>query len=812
MPSLKSDPAESSRCENAFLEALQWLEALPKRQQPLSMLEALRTFFPVNKVALYYQRGDGVSWRLETSTREPNTSAAPFPGELTPKLEPGKCLMPDVLTGNATSALLTDPPLQLVLDEPGGSTGGAVCFDLLEARKALAIFSWTAPPTQPAAMIERIRIFLWMAGCRMATDRERRGLQSEKRFLEVVMNHSSDFIYSKNASGTFTRCNLAFAKFLGLDHPEQVVGKKDSDFFKDAASQETADMTPGVRHACFERRDGTAVWVSMTEAAEYDEGDAHTGTVGIAQDITQRRLSEGALEQRRALLEVTLRSVVEAVITFNEEGRVLLMNPVAEQLIGLTTAKVYGRHVDEWLNVAYDQEGHDRVHPLREVLQDEEKMETLRPVFLRDAAGQNHTVLLRAAPIHAREQGLFGAVLAMLDVTRQQEMEREARKAEKLESLGLLAGGIAHDFNNLLTALLGNITLAAMETSSHPRVQETLGSAQRACQRAQALSGQLLTFAKGGAPNKQLAPLADILRESVQMALQGSNMAINFEFPAQIPEVEIDECQMRQAFENLALNARQAMQSHGGLTIRIRTDEPPETAYGLEPAPAYLAIDFVDGGDGIADAEQEKIFDPYYTTKRRGTGLGLSICRSVVQRHGGSIVLESALGRGSCFTVWLPALTTFYSTSTPSTEMPQSTDNITSTGTSPSGAPCRLLLFDDEEAILDFAKRCCAMMGHEVKTAADSDSAIKLVKEAKEAGQPFHLAILDLSVPGDLAGDELLPMLREIEPSLKAIVSSGYSDDPVVTDYAEKGFDGCLIKPYRVTQLREIINQALEHS
>lgn len=812
----QKDARDSCRA-GAFWEALQWLEALPKRQDLASMLEAFRTFFPVQQAALYCQRADGSTWRLETFSRKGEPSNAAIPSELLPVSEPGKSVLPQVLSAPSSVTALSESSLRQILGEPAGNQGGAISYELLPERKAIAIFSWTELPREPEAVMEQAKIFFWMGGYRMAAGQERSNLQGEQRFLQVLMNHSPDFVYSKDLDGVFTRCNAAFAQFLGVQDPREVVGKKDREFLV-GAEQKESEMPPGegrglpgaaARRACFLRQNGTAVWVSMTEAPEYDESGMLIGSVGIARDITQRRLSEEALEQRRALLEATLGSVVEGVITFNEEGRVLLMNPVAEQMTGLSTAKVYGRHAADWLILSYDREGRDRLYPLRDVLEEGGRMETLRPVFLRDAHGDQKMVLVRAAPMHARDQVLFGAVLAMLDVTRQQAMEEEARRAEKLESLGLLAGGIAHDFNNLLTAMMGNITLASMESGANTNQTESLESAQRACQRAQALSSQLLTFAKGGEPNKQVRPLVPILKESVAIALEGSRIEVAFDLPDQLPEVEVDDCQIRQTFENLALNAAQAMQNQGHLKIRVQSNRPPAHLTTLDPANHHLAIEFVDKGTGISAEEQKKIFDPYYTTKRRGTGLGLTICRSVIERHGGVVTLQSEPGKGSCFTIWLPALSSFSSTQTAPKPMPNPSDPPTSPELSSAKPACRLLLFDDEEAILDFAKRCCQMMGHTVETVSDSDTAIKLVKEGRENGSPYHLAILDLSVPGDLSGDELLPLLREIDPGIKAVVSSGYSDDPVVAEYAEKGFDACLIKPYRVNQLREVIAEAL---
>ncbi len=809
---------------DGLVEAMQWLNAAPGKATPDTILEVLSAQFGIERSALYFRRADQVSWRLAAAVPEA-VGTLPAP-ELVAAREPGRPLFVGFPTQAVTMARLTnDRLIRLIGPDGRGRIGVAIAFDFIDTLDALAILGWSSTQNGTERFFEQIRLFLWMAGQRLAAESQRQSLEADRRFLEVLMNHSPDFVYSKNERGEYTRCNRAFALFLGVEGPTGVVGRTDADFFvpesaeaarlREARLLETGESMER-RDERFERIDGKAVWVSTTEVPVFGATGEAEGLLGIARDITERKLSEEALDQRRALLEAALRSVVDAVITVNEEGRVLLMNEVAERLLGLGFSEAYGRPVDACVRLSYDAGGRKPFLPVADVLKGGGRIEALQPVFLQGVEERQLSVLVQAAPMRDQQGQVRGVVLALMDVTRQLKMEREARRAEKLESLGVLAGGIAHDFNNLLTAVLGHITLATQAGGIADSVREPLEVAERVCGRAQALAGQLLTFAKGGEPNKTRLNLARVLEDSLRVSLHGSPVELDFEVPPSVPTVEADETQLRQVFENLVLNARQAMPNGGRLIVKLSVGTVPGVidAPG-EESPVYLRLLFSDNGPGMSLEAQQRVFDPYYTTKKRGTGLGLSICRSILKRHGGGITLESKPGAGAAFTLWLPFAGEGGAAGEPASNLPVPTLLAVPTASSDRSIALpirerRLLVYDDEPAICEFTRRCCEAIGFEVAMAGDSKTARELFEAARTEGRPIDLVLADLSLPGDIGGDELLRQLRSIDPRVRAILSTGYAEDPVVSAYREHGFCEVLVKPYRVGDLRAAVSKALE--
>jgi PAS domain S-box-containing protein len=390
------------------------------------------------------------------------------------------------------------------------------------------------------------------------------------------------------------------------------------------------------------------------------------------------------------------------------------------------------------------------------------------------------------------------------DITAAKRAEQDLLRSQKLESLGLLAGGIAHDFNNILTAILGNVSLAQACLVEHGRegpsgeVRGLLAEVEKASLRARELSEQLLTFAKGGLPIKRLADLRGLIRESAEFALRGSRSKCEFEIDADLWSAEIDSGQIAQVVQNLVLNADQA-QPEGGI-VAVRAENCPTSR--AAPAPlspgSYVRISVRDYGAGIRKEDRQKIFDPYYTTKAHGVGLGLTTAYSIVRKHGGLMQVESEEGQGSTFSVLLPST----QSPAPETEMPDGAAALASAG--------RVLVMDDQELILTLARRVLARAGYNTETARDGAEAVRHYSEALDAGQRFDVVILDLTVPGGMGGKETLEKLREKDPAVKAIASSGYSNAPIMADFKAHGFRGILAKPYRMKQLLETVAAVIE--
>ncbi len=399
------------------------------------------------------------------------------------------------------------------------------------------------------------------------------------------------------------------------------------------------------------------------------------------------------------------------------------------------------------------------------------------------------------------DQRLLGFWWLKLDVTEKKKAEEEFAKSQRIESLGILAGGIAHDFNNLLTAMLGNISLAQTYLTPDQKAYDWLEAAAAASKRAQALTHQLLTFSKGGAPIKKTASVAELLKDTVEFALRGSNVHHELSIADSLFPVEMDQGQISQVVYNLVINALQAMPDGG--TIMVQAENcvvRPEYLLPLSPG-NYVRIRIQDAGVGIPPGILQKIFDPYFSTKEGGSGLGLSTAYSIIKKHDGLITVNSEVGLGSTFYIYLPASQRFSAAMDS-----QATEEET---------PCykgKILVMDDEECIRDLMRDLLAHIGYAVCLVKDGYEAVAEYQRAKDAGKPFDAVIMDLTVPGGMGGREAIQRLLKIDPDVLAIVSSGYSDDPVLADFKSYGFAGVLSKPYTSDAVMDLLESVMKRS
>jgi len=377
------------------------------------------------------------------------------------------------------------------------------------------------------------------------------------------------------------------------------------------------------------------------------------------------------------------------------------------------------------------------------------------------------------------------------------KMEEELQKMDRLEAIGILAGGIAHDFNNLLTGIIGNLSLAELYVKPGDTLFEIVKRAQKASMHASQLTQQLLTFSKGGAPIKETVFISELLTDAATLALRGSNVRCESYLPDDLWPVEIDKGQIGQVINNLIINADQAM-PEGGI-IKIRAENISRGEHNSLPLKEgkYVEISVKDQGTGLPKELLSKIFDPYFTTKQKGSGLGLATCYSIIKKHGGYISVESELGVGTTFTFFLPASEKEIF----KVEEPQEEGLFFNKG--------RILLMDDKQDVIDTAEQMLFYLGYEVETARTGTEAIENYKRAKESKRPFDAIILDLTVPGGMGGKEAIQRLLEIDSDVKAIVSSGYSNNPVMSEYTQYGFLGIVTKPYKIKELSKVLYSVL---
>jgi PAS domain S-box-containing protein len=504
-----------------------------------------------------------------------------------------------------------------------------------------------------------------------------------------------------------------------------------------------------------------------------------------------------ALAVERELLSVTLRSIGDAVITTDREGRISFMNRVAEDMCGWTQNEAVGHLLMEIFDIKDEKSGARCEDPVVKILATGGIVGLASHAALISRDGTRRVIEDSGAPIRDRESRIIGAVIVFRDVTEKRRMQEEMLRANRLDSLGILAGGIAHDFNNILTIIMGNTSLAMLSVSPGEKNHRQLVEMEKACFRAKDLTDQLLTFSKGGAPVKKAVSLENLIRESVDFALRGSTIKCRYEIAQDLWPVEADNAQISRVFNNLAINSVQAMPDGGDFTVRAGNVElKPNSGLPLR-AGRYVRLSFEDRGIGIPLEHLTKVFDPFFTTKQRGSGLGLSVCHSVVARHEGHVSVESELGRGTTFHVFLPA----------SNEVPTAT--FPEEKVAPVSFHGRVLVMDDEDSIREMAKTMLVNLGCEVECVADGAEAVARYQQARAKGRPFDALIMDLTIPGGLGGKEAARQVLAVNPGAKIVASSGYSTDPVMAAPKSHGFRATIAKPYTVTEMVRVLKSVL---
>jgi PAS domain S-box-containing protein len=548
-------------------------------------------------------------------------------------------------------------------------------------------------------------------------------------------------------------------------------------------SGEELDPAPPTRLI---NRQGEVRWISFDSHGILYRG--RPALLGYATDITELHKIESALRQSESLFR-TLAENTPAAIFLHQGAEYVYANPAASEITGYTN--------EELLSMGFDA----TVHPEHRAMVRERAMARLRgeapptpyPAKLVCKDGRECWVEIMATPLVL--DGQPSVLGTAIDITERRRTEQEALRAQKLDSLGILAGGIAHDFNNLMTAILGNLSLARRRPGDPERVLTRLDSAEKAVLSARHLTEQLLTFSRGGKPRTELLDVEGLLAETTGLALSGSKVEPDIEVRGRPLLVHADEGQLSQVFSNLAINAVQAMPEGGVLRVVARPLEMRDGQVHELTAGRYVEIEFRDYGVGIGEDDLPHVFDPYFTTKPEGTGLGLSASYSIVRNHGGAIAIDSQLGTGTAARVLLPAGKGVPKGSSvpPPTEI----------------ASGKLLVMDDDERVLEVAIGLLEGAGHAVVGARDGAEALDLYCRAKEGGEPFDAVLLDLTVPGGMGGREALEQLRDIDPGVLALVSSGYSNDPTLADYRQHGFAGVVPKPYSGDELFRAVGRVL---
>ncbi len=495
-----------------------------------------------------------------------------------------------------------------------------------------------------------------------------------------------------------------------------------------------------------------------------------------------------------ALKDFAIASAISGIVLMDSEGRLTYANPSFYRMWGYAKDEIKGAGLRELF---------------KEPASAQQILDALRAdgrwmgeIAARKKGGEPFTAQIAAHAVSGRDGETVCFMASCIDTSQEVRLRAELQRAQKLESLSLFAAGVAHDFNNLLTGMFNGLELVKDCLPKDSPAQAQFDMAVSVFERARDLTRRLMAFTKEGSPVRRKLRAADIVRESCVLSLSGSRISHTVASAEQTWLVEADANQLSQVFNNIILNARQAMDDKGSLNVlvenrTVKTGKAARSAAGTLSAGDYVVAAFHDSGPGIPEEILGRIFDPYFTTKKEGSGLGLVTSYAIVKSHGGQITVSSPAGGGACFEVWLPA----------------TRQGKEETAPQPAGrespADGRILLMDDEPTIRTLAEHILTKAGYAVATAGDGREAVERYRKGMEEGAPFDLVILDLTVRGGMGGEEAMDQIRKLDNRAAAIASTGYSEESMKARVKERGFLGLLAKPYRAHELLAAVKAAL---
>ena len=545
---------------------------------------------------------------------------------------------------------------------------------------------------------------------------------------------------------------------------------------------------------------GHRKWI-RTVAEPVLEGDRIVKVIGNIMDITVHKLAKDALRESEEKYREFVEGTDDLVTRVDFEGRLIYANHMAEKILGVSMDNCIGISAFDFI---HSDDKERTASAFAGWIRDQKRSITFENRQVNQTTGDVRHMLWTINLHYDENWEITGINSVGRDLTNYKKMEGEILKAKKLESVGVLAGGIAHDFNNLLTSVVGYISLARIDMKPGSKTFQNLVKAEKVSIQTKELTARLITFSEGGGPVKEIVSIGNLIKNSVDSSLKGSDINAGFSIPDDISPVEVDEDQMKQAIHNIITNAREAMAGQGTINVSCENVNIGEKDPLTLKNGKYVKISIEDQGPGIPDENLGKIFDPYFSTKdmgtQKGVGLGLAVSDSIVKKHNGLITVESELGTGTIFSIYLPASEKEIEEAAPVKKPAPEISVIQGE---------KILVMDDEEVVRDVFNALLTHLGCEVEVAEDGVEAIGLYKKAMESEKPFDMVILDLTNKVGMGGAETIVRLLEIDPDVKAIVASGYSNDPIISNFREHGFRGALPKPFNFDQLKTALQDAI---
>ena len=526
----------------------------------------------------------------------------------------------------------------------------------------------------------------------------------------------------------------------------------------------------------------------------------------VLRDASQHRAHEIELRRDKERLSVTLELIVDAVIATDNSGVIERMNKEASRLTGVSSEEACGQSLGSILRLKNPKSGKVMTDPLSELLSAEHADIPFKQSLLLERKGDasERSVTAKARPITDDVDGMtHGCITVLRDITAQIKGEADLIQNGRLHSVILLASGIAHDLNNMLATIMGNISIVSMNLAGDEGNAKKLEAAEAAAMQAKSLTLQLLTFSKDGAQSLEVMTVEKLVEDCAQFVLRGSNVKCVTQTDESIWPIVADKVQLGQVVNNLVINADQAMPAGGTIRINIRNRRLRHAEIPTLKAGEYICIEISDDGIGISPEDIDRIFDPYFTTKKEGYGLGLASSHSIIDSHQGAITVESELNVGTCFSVYLPKTQKGLVTPAVSDKKDPKPDSSIHAGRG------RILVMDDMEAMMHVAGEILTVLGYEVEFTTNGEEAVEAYKKAKESGNPFDAVVFDLTVPGGMGGEEACNILIEYDPDMIAIASSGYATSNIMSNYQDSAFKGVVPKPYRIKEMSDVLKRVM---
>ncbi len=620
--------------------------------------------------------------------------------------------------------------------------------------------------------------------------------KSEQRYKELA-EMLPEAIWEFDEKGNFTYVNKAAVKYFGYTKEEflkknifeyEMIAPKDKtraiNALKTRLSTKRSEQLDQYTAL---RKDGST-FESLISISPLVKNGVFLGGKGLLIDVSEQVKIRQKLYEEKERLLVTLKSIGDGVIVVDKNERVILLNKKAEEITEWTQEDAEQCDFSDIFNIFNEKTNTQMESPAKTVLKTGKTLNLSNNAVLISKSGNKKNIADSASPIKNEDGEILGVVIVFRDVTFAKKQEEELLRLRNLESVGRLAGGIAHDFNNILTGIMGNIELAQIKTQTIKDVQKYFKRALSGIKRASTLSNKLLTFSKGGNPIKTTASIEEIIKETAEFILHGKSVKLEMFFDKDLKNVEVDKEQIAQVVQNLIINAQQSIDKNGIITVTCKNFRDKSNK-------DFVKIEFKDTGKGISKENLDKIFEPYFTTKKTGNGLGLAIIHSIIEKHHGKISVESTLGKGTTFIILLPAT---------EKKLLKTYSSLSKQGHIEQSKKHKILIMDDQDIILDSMSAVLQEFNFETFVAKNGNEVLEIYKKT-----PFDLAVLDITIPGGMGGVETLSELKKLNPKIKAIVSSGYSKDSALSNALKLGFSDILEKPYKIQELISKINSLL---